>query len=339
VIVCGLTVEASGVASLALVDSAWSALVVLGVVSVGSVALWPATTALLARLTREESRERAFGLQFMLLNAGLGIGGLVSAALADVTRPGSFQLLYVLDAATYLAYIAVVLSLPRRTGTVAPVDAAGEVALAPAGWRDVLADRTLVRVALIAVLVITFGYAQVEAGLAAYAVDVAHLDPRWLGPAFAANTGAIVLGQLVTLRLIRGRRRSSMLAAAAGLWSVSWVVVALAAPADGWAAVLCVVLGLGLFGVGETLWAPISPALVNDLAPEELRGRYNALSSTAWTVSTVIGPAVAGLLIGSGLAAVWVVATVGGTALASRLFLKLRSHLTDFQDGVGPRAP
>ena len=58
----------------------------------------------------------------------------------------------------------------------------------------------------------TFGYAQFETGFAAYVVDIAEIPARALGWAFGANTAAIVLGQLVTLKLIKGRRRTSMLA-------------------------------------------------------------------------------------------------------------------------------
>jgi hypothetical protein len=53
-----------------------------------------------------------------------------------------------------------------------------------------------------------------------------------------------------------------------------------------------------------------------------------------WTVAMIIGPALAGLLIGNGLVQVWVACTVGGTALASLLFVNLRRHLTPAQDGV-----
>jgi MFS family permease len=91
-----------------------------------------------------------------------------------------------------------------------------------------------------------------------------------------------------------------------------------------------------MFGLGETLWAPVAPAIVNDLAAEELRGRYNALQGMTWTVSMVIGPALAGLLIGNGLVHVWVACTVGGTALAAVLFLNLRRHLSPLQDGRRP---
>jgi MFS family permease len=339
VMVVGLTAEALGVGSLAFVDDAWHAFLVASFICLGTTGLYPATTAMLTRLVPQEAREKAYGFQFMLMNAGLGVGGVVSGLLIRIDDPSSFQRLYVLDALSYLAYIAVVVSLPRGTGAVDREAASAVPGRQPRrqpGWGVVLRDRTLVRVVLISVVVVTFGYAQFEAGLAAYVVGVAGVPASALGWAFGANTAAIVLGQLLTLRLIRGRRRSLMLAGCAGVWSVSWVVIACSGAVAGAASVALVIVGLGLFGLGETVWAPLAPAIVNDLATEELRGRYNALQGMTWTVAMIIGPAMAGLLIGNGLAEVWVLCTVGGTAVAALLFVDLRRHLTAAQDGIAP---
>lgn len=334
VMLVGLTAEAAGVASLALVETALHALVVASFITLGTVGLYPAATAMLTRLVPEDRRERVYGFQFMLLNAGLGVGGVVSALLIHVDDPSSFQRLYLIDAASYLAYLAVVISLPRGTGRAPSAAEQAVTGTTQPGWGVVLRDRTLLRVTAISILLLTFGYAQFEAGFAAYAVDVAEVPARSLGWAFGANTAAIVVGQLVTLRLIKGRRRTSMLALCAAVWSVSWAVIASSDAVDGWAAIALVVVGLALFGLGETLWAPLAPAIVNDLAVEELRGRYNALQGMTWTVAMIIGPALGGLLIGNGLAHLWVAATVGGTALAALLFLSLRRHLTRAQDGL-----
>jgi MFS family permease len=332
VMVVGLTTEAFGVASLALVHNAWHALAVATFITLGTVGLYPASTAMLTRMVPEARRQQVYGFQFMLMNAGLGIGGVVSALLVRVADPASFERLYMIDALSYVAYIAVVVSLPRGTGALTRAERVEEGP--QPGWSTVLRDRTLVRVVLISVVVITFGYAQFEAGFAAYTVDVAGIPAHYLGWAFGANTAAIVLGQLVALRVIKGRRRSRMLALCAGIWSLSWLVIALSDAVDGWTSVALVVVGLAVFGLGETLWAPLAPAIVNDLAAEELRGRYNALQGMTWTVAMIIGPALAGLLIGNGLAHVWVACTVGGTALAAVLLLRLRRHLTPAQDGL-----
>lgn len=333
VMIVGLTAEAFGVASLALVENAWHALAVATFITLGTVGLYPASTAMLTRLVPEERREKVYGFQFMLMNAGLGVGGVVSAFLVRTTDPSSFERLYLLDALSYVAYIAVVLSLPRGTGAMSRAEAREEIGPQP-GWSTVLRDRALMRVVLISVVVITFGYAQFEAGFAAYTVGVAGIPAHTLGWAFGANTAAIVLGQLVALRFIQGRRRSTMLALCAAIWSASWMVIALSDAVDPALAVGLVVAGLALFGLGETLWAPLAPAIVNDLASEELRGRYNALQGMTWTVAMIIGPALAGLLIGNDLAHVWVGCTVGGTALGAVLLLRLRRHLSPEQDGL-----
>ena len=333
VMIVGLTAEAIGVGSLAFVQNAWHALAVAAFITLGTVGLYPAATAMLTRLVPEERREKVYGFQFMLMNAGLGVGGVISAFLVRVEDPSTFERLYLFDALSYVAYIAVVLSLPRGTGAMSKDEAREELGPQP-GWSTVLKDKTLMRVVLISIVVITFGYAQFEAGFAAYTVGEAGIPAHMLGWAFGANTAAIVLGQLVALRFIQGRRRSRMLALCAATWSVSWMVIALSDAVDGWVAIAFVVGGLGLFGLGETLWAPLAPAIVNDLATEELRGRYNALQGMTWTVAMIIGPALAGLLIGNGLAHVWVACTVGGTAVAAVLLLRLRRHLTPEQDGV-----
>ena len=332
VMIVGLTAEAIGVASLSLVQNAWHALAVATFITLGTVGLYPAATAMLTRLVPEDRRQQVYGFQFMLMNAGLGVGGVVSAVLVRTSDPSSFERLYLLDALSYVAYIAVVVSLPRGTGAMTRAEEREEGP--QPGWSTVLRDRTLLRVVLISIVVITFGYAQFEAGFAAYTVDVAGIPAHYLGWAFGANTAAIVLGQLVALRLIKGRRRSRMLALCAAIWSVSWAIIALSDAVDGWTSVLLVVVGLGVFGLGETLWAPLAPAIVNDLATEELRGRYNALQGMTWTVAMIVGPALAGLLIGNDLAHVWVACTIGGTAVGAVLLLRLRRHLTPAQDGL-----
>jgi MFS family permease len=334
VMVAGLLAEACGVVYLGQVDSVWKGFAAASVIVVGTVALWPASTAMLTRLVPSEHRESVYAVNFMLLNAGLGVGGVVAALVIDTSSVTSFQRLYLIDGLTFLVYVGILLSLPSGTGAAPAPDEGADEPGAQASWSVVLADRVLLRVVAISILAITFGYAQMEAGLAAYAVDVAEVPARTLGWAYAANTGAIVLGQMVTLRYIKGRRRSSMLALCAGVWSVSWVVIAWSDAVSGLAAAGAIVLGMGLFGAGETLWAPVAPALVNDLAREDVRGRYNALQGMTWTVGSIAGPAIAGMLIGHGLPYVWAGLVIGGTGLAAVLFLGLRRHLSDAQDGL-----
>ena len=58
VMVVGLTTEALGVASLTLVHNAWHALAVATFLTLGTVGLYPAATAMLTRLVPEGRREK-----------------------------------------------------------------------------------------------------------------------------------------------------------------------------------------------------------------------------------------------------------------------------------------
>ena len=57
---------------------------------------------------------------------------------------------------------------------------------------------------------------------------------------------------------------------------------------------------------------PTIPALVNDLAPDHLRGRYNALSTAAFSLASIIAPVVAGWLIGNGAGGAYIAQLVVG---------------------------
>ena len=88
-----------------------------------------------------------------------------------------------------------------------------------------------------------------------------------------------------------------------------------------------------VFALGETMWAPVAPALVNDLAPAHLRGRYNSSMSLVWSLSSILGPGIAGLMLGAGLNWEWIVVLVAGCAIAGAMAFALHRRLTPELDG------
>lgn len=330
VLMVGLVIEAAGVALLTQVTSATTAFLVATVLAAGSAASWSPQSALLGRLTTPDERPRVFGIQFMLLNLGIGLGGLVAATIVRVENPSSFVTLYYLDALTYLLYVGVLLTLRGVGVGPAPVQ---EGADPDAGFREVVADRRLLRVMGMGLVLLTCGYGSLEVGLPVFITIVNDLAVSWVAVAYAVNTFSIVLLQLVTLRLIRGRSRSRLLAVIGVLWGLSWLVVGLTGILPVGAAIALILLSTFIFALGETLWAPIAPALVNDLAPDHLRGRYNSLQSVVWGISSSIGPALAGAMLGAGLLGAWVGIVVVGCLVASVMAIRLRPHLTPELDG------
>ena len=93
-------------------------------------------------------------------------------------------------------------------------------------------------------------------------------------------------------------------------------------------------LALGVFGIGETFLAPSQAALVNDLAPDDLRGRYNGLYTLAWTTGFLIGPAVAASALAAGKAGALFAGLILACAIAALGAVRLRVHLPTGTDVV-----
>ena len=71
------------------------------------------------------------------------------------------------------------------------------------------------------------------------------------------------------------------------------------------------------------IWSPVMPTVVNALAPEHLRGRYNALAANSWQIAGIGGPVVAGSLIGANLQWLWIGSLVLLLTFASFAALRL----------------
>jgi MFS family permease len=89
-------------------------------------------------------------------------------------------------------------------------------------------------------------------------------------------------------------------------------VIAFSAFAKGFTAGVLIAVSQVVFAVGEMIWSPTLPAVANELAPDNLRGRYNAISGMQWNVASVFGPVLVGLLIGRGYTNEWLALMILG---------------------------
>jgi MFS family permease len=340
ILMCGLVVAALGSTLLVLVDGLAMAILAATVLSTGQSLLWPPQAALLARVTPANRRQDLFGLQFLVLNLGLGLGGLISATIVDVAEPQSFVLLYLLDAMAFLAYLGILLPMSGvgvGPGTAEKNNVPPEGQSAPRGYGHVLRDRAMVQLSIAAVVMLTCGYGALEVGLPTYLTLVGGLPASMVAVAYAVNTAVIVAAQVFVLRRIRGRSRSRLGAIVGLTWAASWLLIGVSVAFPVWLCITLVCLGIALFGLGETIWSPIVPAIVNELAPEDLRGRYNAVSGWVWSVSGTVGPALAAVLLGADLSVLWLGLVIGGCLVAAFFMARLHHILSAQQDGLEAR--
>jgi MFS family permease len=316
----GLVLGAGGATWFAFVHSAPQAFGTAVLIGLGASICWPSEDALLAGAVDDSQRSSVFSLRHATMNAGFGVGAVVAAAIVEINSPTSFQVLYLVDAATFLVFVPLLAAL-RGVGERVPPSAEPS-----GGYRDVLADRTFLAVWALTALLVTVGYAQYAAAFPPYAIGTGGVTAHALGAAFAANTFAVAALQLIVLKALAGHRRTTALALAAVVFGLAWCAT-IGAARLGSAAAVGFACAMVILALAETLLSPALSPIVNDLAPERLRGRYNGTFVLAWTTGFAIGPAVAGvgLDLGDGtayfalLAAACAVAAAGSVGLRRRL--------------------
>lgn len=302
---------------------------------------WPGFQSLIATVVPVELRQRYFGVNFTLLNLGIGIGGIVGGMLVDVDRLVTFQAIYLADAVSYLpALFLMAVPLRHVAGRPDhPVPEDGSGGGAKVGYLAVARRPAVGSLMLLSFVSSYVGYSQLNAGMPAFARAIGEVSTRGLGLAFAANTFVIVVLQLFVLQRIEGRRRTRVIAVMGVVWAGSWLLLGATGLVSGTVgATLLVAACASVFAFGETLLQPTIPALVNELAPDHLRGRYNALSSGTFQLAAIIAPPVAGLLVDHGLGAVYIASLVAGCLLCAVIAVaRLEPQLSPEVNGVRGR--
>jgi hypothetical protein len=168
-------------------------------------------------------------------------------------------------------------------------------------------------------------------------VTVAGISPSTLGIALAANTATIVVAQFAVLRFVERRRRSRVIASVGLLWALAWAMAGYAGFGHGSRSVttMAFISTYALFGLGETLLAPILVPLVSELAPNGMAGRYNSAFALVKQLALAVGPAVGGPM-GAALAGPYVVTFIVVSLTVTVLALRLGRLLPPKQDRPSP---
>jgi predicted MFS family arabinose efflux permease len=266
-------------------------------------------------------------MQRVVMNLGIGLGALTGGLIASAEHPGTFELLFVLDALTFLAYLAFVRFVPDPQRGSRPRAEGGP------GYAVVLRDRAFLGVISVNTIFIFAGFAGFDL-LPVYAKNEAGVAEQAIGLVFFVNTVVIVLAQLPIAKLAEGHRRMRVLALLGVVWAASWLLVPVAGLAfEAASAAVLLAVAMAVFAIGECLHGAVQAPLVADLAAPEVLGRYMALSALSWQVGFMLGPALGGFALAYAPHGVWLAAAViclanGAAALALEPRLPVRARRT-----------
>jgi MFS family permease len=331
VIVFTCTCDTGALIFWALVHTRGQALIAALFIAVFGGGAWGPGSTMLSRLVTPEHRQRAFGFNFMLVNLGLGFGGLISASVVNLGHPGTFVALYFFNAFVALLAAIFYFTLHKHGGPLKVVH--DDPAKHDEGWGIVLRDTRLLRYIVASVFLMIGGYGSLDSGLSLFVVNNLKLSVHTIGVLFFFNTTTIVLAQLWVLNKIEHRSRTRVMGVVAIFWFSFWLILetTLALPAFASITVLC--LAMAVFAIGETMLQPVGSAIVNEIAPEHLRGRYNAAAGISWSFSSTVAPAITALYFSIHIGNWWPIGT-GLTALVGgALMINLRRHISASADG------
>ncbi|MBO2459534.1 MFS transporter [Actinomadura sp. LCR2-06] len=243
----------------------------------------PASQAMVADIISPAERPRAFGLLFWAINLGWAFSMVLGGTLA---REG-FQLLFWIDALTCAAFgVLVWRAVPEtRVRGAGPEDG-------PGGFVQVLRDRVMVGYAAV-LLCYTFVLMQGMTTMP-LAMKEAGLGPQDYGLAIAANGVLIIIVQPLVNAWLSRRDHSLVLVAGFVLVGAGYGLTALVSSLPGFTATILV------WTLGEIIAASVLQAVVADLAPSHLRGRYSGLYGMAWSGGFLLAPLGGTQLLGAG---------------------------------------
>lgn len=310
-----LALLAIGFGGYAFVETPWQGFLASAIAGIGNGGFWPSQSSLIAGLTPQAQRHQAFAMQRVMMNLGIGLGGLAGGLIATTSDPSTFTVLFLADAATFLVYSVFLLRVPAPPRTPRPEGRER------GGYGEVVRNRVFMAVVTLNFVFIGAGMAQLET-LPVYAKNEAGVTEKGIGLLFFLNTLVIVLSQLPMARLLEGHRRMRTLAVLGVVWAVGLLLVPFAGVAvNAWVAWGFLALTFTIIAVGECLHGTVQAPLVADLADHSLIGRYMAASAFSWGVGFALGPAVGGLVLNHWPHALWPAAAAvclaaGAAALA-----------------------
>ncbi len=332
VILVSLVTNAVALLYWAYIHSETSAIIGAVLLAIFGNAGWGPSSTLLVRLVAPEHRQRAYGFNFMMVNLGIGFGGLISASVVNLHEPLSFRRLYLGNVVVTLLAGFFFATL-WKYGHLRDKHQDGDDATTSEGWRVVFHDRRLVLYVSASLVLLLGGYGALDSGFSLFVVNNLHMSVHIIGVVLFVNTSTIVIAQLLVVNIVEKRSRTRVLALVSALWSVFWIALAISLHLSRTVAVVAICGAMVVFAIGETMLSPVGQALVNEIAPEHLRGRYNAAQGLTWGVSGSIAPAITAIFFDNQLGDWWPVCVGIVSLIGGAMMLNLRRHISASEDG------
>ena len=247
----------------------------------------PAHQAMIADILPEERRTDGYGILRVAVNLSVVIGPAIGGFLA--TR--SYLLLFLSDAVISLLTVVLIIIFLPETKPLAHPDAPKQtVAGSFAGYGQIFRNAAFM-LFLGAVMLQVFTYMNMNTTLGVYLRNEHGTPESGYGLLLSINAAMVVLMQFPITRRIKKYPPMLLMAFGTFLYVIGFSLYGFVA------SFAMFVVAMVIITVGEMIVSPVSQALVATFAPEDMRGRYMAVSGVSWGLPFALGPYLAGLIM------------------------------------------
>src|SRR5829696_4136012 len=259
-------------------------IIVVGLLS--SVA-HPAHEAMIADILPENKRQEGFGILRVVANYAWIIGPTIGGFLANI----NFFYLFVIDSIiSCIVAVVIYRTIPETKPEPHAHEKSESFLKTITGYRFVLRDSAFVSF-IIANIIMLIVYQQMYGSLSVYLRDNHGIDPQGYGFLMTTSAITVVLFQFWLTRIIKHRPPFLMMAFGTIFYMIGFFLFGV------FTTFILFALNIVIITIGEMIVVPTSQALVAGFAPEEMRGRYMAVSGLSWAIPSTIGPAAAGYIL------------------------------------------
>lgn len=247
----------------------------------------PAHEAVVADLLPPNKRAEGYGIIRVVFNAAV----IIAPATAGLLIARSYLLLFIVDAIISLIAAAIVLFALPETKPQGHADAKPEsMGQTFAGYGRIFKDVPFLAFVIVSIMM-TLVYTNMNTTLGVYLRDSHGLAETGYGLLLSLNAVLVVLLQFWTTRRLQKFKPMLMMALGTLFYAVGFALYGFVSTFVMFAVAMIVIT------IGEMIVSPFQQALVASFAPEDMRGRYMAVSGLSWGLSFAIGPYLAGLIM------------------------------------------
>jgi MFS family permease len=249
----------------------------------------PAHEAVVADLLPPDKRAEGYGIIRVVFNVAV----IIAPPIAGLLISRSYLTLFLTDAIISVISAAVVFFALPETKPQPKEHAKPETMKQTfAGYKRVFRDTPFLAFIGVTVMM-TLVYMNMNSTLGVYLRDNHGISAAQYGWLLSINAIIVVLFQFAVTRRLEKYKPLLMMAAGSILYAIGFAMYGFVPTYT------LFIVAMVIITIGEMVVSPFQQSIVAGFAPEQMRGRYMAVSGLSWSISFTVGPYFAGLILDS----------------------------------------